>query len=179
MPWLSCLEGQGGRLTSAEGNEYELSFTYNEEGIRTSKTVDGTMHTYNLNGSQIITEEWDNHLLIYLYDADGSPMGMRYRKESYGQYVYDTFWFDKNLQGDIVAVYDENGTKLISYKYDAWGNFTTTYHNGCTSSSPASYNHFRYRGYYYDTELGMYYLQSRYYDPVIGRFINADVYVST
>ena len=69
---------------------------------------------------------------IYMYDADGSPMGMRYRKESYGQYVYDTFWFDKNLQGDIVAVYDENGTKLISYKYDAWGNFTTTYHNGCT-----------------------------------------------
>ena len=137
------------------------------------------MHTYNLNGSQIITEEWDGNLLVYLYDADGSPMGMRYRTESYGQYVYDTFWFDKNLQGDIVAVYDAKGTKLISYKYDAWGNFATDYHNGCTASSPANYNPFRYRGYYYDVELGMYYLQSRYYDPVIGRFINADSYLST
>ena len=102
-------------------------------------------------------------------------MGMRYRKESYGQYVYDTFWFDKNLQGDIVAVYNESGTKLISYKYDAWGNFTTTYHNGCTASSTAAKNPFRYRGYYYDSEIAMYYLQSRYYDPMVGRFINADI----
>ena len=81
--------------------------------------------------------------------------------------------FEKNLQGDIVAVYSENGTKLISYTYDAWGNCTTTYYNGGASTT-AIYNPFRYRGYYLDTETGLYYLQSRYYDPVIGRFVNPD-----
>lgn len=93
---------------------------------------------------------------------------------SYAAGDFDTYWFEKNLQGDIVAVYSANGTKLISYTYDAWGNFTTSYHNNCTSASTANYNPFRYRGYYYDTELEMYYLQTRYYDPAVGRFINPD-----
>ena len=69
--------------------------------------------------------------------------------------------------------YIENGTKLVSYTYDAWGNVTTTYHNGGASTA-AQYNPFRYRGYYYDSELGFYYLNSRYYDPETGRFISAD-----
>ena len=77
------------------------------------------------------------------------------------------------MQGDIVAVYSETGTKLIAYTYDAWGNFSTTYYNGGASTA-ATYNPFRYRGYYYDTETGFYYLNSRYYDPAIGRFINPD-----
>ena len=63
---------------------------------------------------------------------------------------------------------------MLQYTYNAWGNFVTTYHNDCTSSNPANFNPYRYRGYYYDAELEMYYLQSRYYDPVIGRFISAD-----
>ena len=99
---------------------------------------------------------------------------MQYRNSAYPADLFGAYWFEKNLQGDIVAVYDGSGKKLISYTYDAWGNFTTTYHNGCTASSHANLNPFRYRGYYYDNELEMYYLQSRYYDPVIGRFINAD-----
>ena len=104
---------------------------------------------------------------------------MMYRNSTYPSDTFDTFWFEKNLQGDIVAVYNAAGTKLISYTYDAWGNFTTTYHNGCTASNHANLNPFRYRGYYYDAELEMYYLQSRYYDPMVGRFINADMLVST
>ena len=119
-------------------------------------------------------EDMGGSVLVYLYDASGSPIGMQYRNRIYDMGAYDNFWFEKNLQGDIVAVYDEDGTKLISYTYDAWGNFTTTYHNGCTASYIANRNPFRYRGYYYDVETGLYYLQSRYYDPVIGRFINAD-----
>ena len=66
----------------------------------------------------------------------------------------------------------------MPYTYDAWGNVTTTYHNG-GSSTPARFNPFKYRGYYHDSELGFYYLNSRYYDPAIGRFISADGYVST
>ena len=82
------------------------------------------------------------------------------------------------MQGDIVAVYNEAGTKLISYKYDAWGHFSVTYSNGGASTSAAN-NPFRYRGYYYDSDLAFYYLQTRYYDSNTGRFISADGYVST
>ena len=155
-----------------------MSFTYNDEGIRTSKTVDNVKHTYHLNGGQIIAEEWEDKLLVYLYDASDSPIGMMYRTESYAVDQWDVFWFEKNLQGDVVAVYNSSGLKLASYTYDAWGNHTVSYSNNGASTS-VKYNPFRYRGYYYDTDLQMYYLQSRYYDSKICRFINADGYVST
>ena len=73
----------------------------------------------------------------------------------------------------MVAVYNQYGTKLVSYTYDAWGNHTITYHNG-GENSPAQYNPIRYRSYYYDSESGFYYLRSRYYNPGWSRFINAD-----
>ena len=120
-----------------------------------------------------MAEEWGNHLVLYLYDADGSPIGMQYRNTSYAEGVFDTYWFEKNLQGDIVAVYNQAGTKLIAYTYDAWGNSSVSYYNSGASTT-ATYNPFRYRGYYFDSESGFYYLNSRYYDPAIGRFINPD-----
>lgn len=150
-----------------------MSFTYNDEGIRTSKTVNGVKHTYYLNGSQILAEEWEDKLLVYLYDASGSPIGMMYRTTSYDIQNWDVFWYEKNLQGDIVAVYSSSGIKLVTYTYDAWGNQTVKYWNG-GGSTAAQYNPFRYRGYYYDTDLRMYYLQSRYYDSKICRFISPD-----
>ena len=156
-----------------------MSFTYNDDGIRTSKTVNGVKHTYYLSGSQITAEEWEDKLLVYLYDASGLPIGMMYRTTEYATNYFDVFWFEKNLQGDIVAVYDESGIKVATYTYsDAWGNHSVSYSNGGASTG-AQYNPFRYRGYYYDTDLGMYYLQSRYYDSKICRFINADGYIST
>ena len=103
---------------------------------------------------------------------------MQYRKTAYAANEFETYWFEKNLQGDIVAVYSEDGTKLISYTYDAWGNFTTTYSNGGAATT-ATYNPFTYRGYYYDAELELYYLNSRYYDSNTGRFINVDAFIST
>ena len=170
---------EGRRLVGATKGSKTMSFTYDDNGIRTSKTVNGVKHTYHLNGSQIIAEEWNGALIIYLYDTAGSPIGMMYRTASYNVNVFDVFYFEKNLQGDIVAVYDETGTKVATYNYtDAWGNHTASYTNGGASTG-AAYNPFRYRGYYYDTDLGMYYLQSRYYDAKICRFINADGYVFT
>ena len=173
----------GRRLATASGNGYALSFTYNDEGIRTSKTVNGVEHTYRLNGNQIVAEEWTatetngttvSHVLVYLYDAEGAPVGMQYRNQTYAAEVFDVYWYEKNLQGDIVAVYDNDGTPLIFYHYDAWGNIKTEHSEDWSASSTANLNPFLYRGYYYDSELGMYYLQSRYYDPAICRFINAD-----
>ena len=99
---------------------------------------------------------------------------MQYHGATYAENVWDVFWYEKNIQGDIVAVYNQAGTKLISYTYDAWGNFITTYYNGTSSSSIAAKNPFRYRGYYYDADLSLYYLNTRYYDSIVGRFVSAD-----
>ena len=168
----------GRRLTGATkvGNVY--SFTYNDEGIRTSKTKNGVTTNYYVSGSQIIAEETNNNLTVYIYDENGSPIGMQYHGASYAEDTWDVFWYEKNLQGDVVAIYDKAGTKLISYTYDAWGNWMVYPHNGGYSTA-AFNNPFRYRGYYYDTDLGLYYLGSRYYDIDTGRFINADNQLST
>ena len=108
------------------GNTY--SFTYNDSGIRTSKTKNGVTTTYYLKGSQIIAEETSGNITVYIYDSEGLPLGMQYHGASYAANTWDIYWFEKNIFGDIVAVYDEAGTKLISYKYDAWGNQTLSEH---------------------------------------------------
>ena len=77
-----------------------MSFTYDDSGIRTSKTVNGVVHTYQLNGSQIVSEAWGDKLIVYLYDASGAPIGMMYRTTSYAINTFDVFWFEKNLQGE-------------------------------------------------------------------------------
>jgi len=138
-------------------------------------------HTYTLSGSTILTEEWTennvDHTILYLYDANGAPLGMRYTNSTKAG-TFENYLFVTNLQGDIIHIYDDAGTRLVTYNYDAWGNHTVIYENGGASKA-ARYNPFRYRGYYYDVETGLYYLNSRYYDPQVGRFINADSYVST
>ena len=166
----SALTWQGRRLMSYGSNTY----TYNADGIRTSKTVNGVKHIYHLAGTQILSEEWTEgnvqHILIFVYDASGQPIGMSHYEngEQRGTYV-----FVKNIQGDITGIYDDEGTCLVTYTYDAWGNVTVSYSNGGASTA-ARYNPFRYRGYYYDIETGFYYINSRYYDPAVGRFLNAD-----
>ena len=170
---------EGRRLVGAVKGAMTMSFAYNDEGIRTSKTVNGVTTTYYVNGGQIIAEKTDTRTIVYIYDASGSPIGMMYRTPSYAANTFDVFWYEKNLQGDIIGVCNSEGDTLISYNYsDAWGNHTVSYASvdGITG---AQYNPFRYRGYYYDTDLGMYYLQSRYYDAKICRFISADSYTST
>ena len=90
-------------------------------------------------------------------------------------------YFAYNAQGDVIGLYGYNGTLYATYDYDAWGNCTVTPlvadtagHSITDANHIAHINPFRYRGYYYDTETGLYYLQSRYYDPQTGRFLNAD-----
>ena len=163
----------GRRLATARKGSVDYSFNYNDEGIRTSKTVGGVEHTYILDGSRIVSEQWGNYFIVYLYDESGTPIGMQYRTSSMAEDVFETYYFEKNLQGDIIAVYNASGLKVVGYTYDAWGNCTTTYYNS-GSSTGAQYNPFRYRGYYYDSDFGFYYLNNRYYDPKTGRFINSD-----
>ncbi len=131
--------------------------------------------TKTQDGEEIV--EHPNHFLVYLYDESGAPIGLQYRNKTYEKYDFDTYYFEKNLQGDIIAIYTEAGTKIGSYTYDAWGNCTVSTESGTTTIQKQivrTLNPFRYRGYYYDYDTGLYYLQSRYYNPQWGRFLNAD-----
>ena len=101
-----------------------------------------------------------NNELHFFYDSKSTIVGFTLNG---GAYTYL-----KNLQGDVIGIVDGNGNKLAEYSYDSWGNIIS-------QSGPLSYiNPIRYKGYYYDSDTGMYYLQSRYYDPALRRFINAD-----
>lgn len=109
-------------------------------------------------------------IMDFIYDNQGLPFALNYSTNNGSSF---TTYYVLNLQGDVVKLVDGGGTSVASYAYDAWGNILSS------SGSKAEINPLRYRGYYYDTETGFYYLQSRYYDPVTHRFINADSYSST
>ena len=178
------LTWDGRKLTEMNmgAGQFRYSFEYNEDGIRTAKYSNGTWHYYTLEDSRVVTERFGNKLLVYLYDESGSPIGLQYRTDSYAANKFDTFFFEKNIFGDIVAIYNADGDKIGSYVYDAWGNCTVSTESGITVTERSivrTYNPFRYRGYYYDADTGLYYLQSRYYNPQWGRFLNADGYAST
>jgi len=83
-----------------------------------------------------------------------------------------TFWPVWDGQGNVAGLINASGTQVVSYKYDAWGNIVST--TDTSGKNMAALNPFRYRGYFWDAETGLYYLNSRYYDPVTKRFINAD-----
>ena len=148
-------------------NGTTLSFEYNADGIRNKKIYGGTVHTYILDGTTILKETIgaSNGLttLYYYYDESGIS-GVSYNGTKYS-YV-------RNLQGDVIAILNSYGGTAVEYKYDAWGNILSV--TGALASTLGAVNPFRYRGYYYDTETGFYYLNSRYYDPQVGRFLNAD-----
>lgn len=157
---------QGRQLASATGDGKSLSFTYDSEGIRTSKTVDGVKTEYLLNGTQILAQKTVSNTLCFFYDQQGNRVGMADSGNHFYYYLY-------NLQGDVIALADASTGKLVAtYTYDAWGKCVNVRNaDGYTIGTD---NPFRYRGYYYDNETGLYYLNSRYYDAETGRFINAD-----
>lgn len=169
---------EGRELRTAFSSSGLIVFAYYEDGTRMLKNNNGFQTDYYYDGTRLIAEKNPNETIIYIYDDYGSVIGMQYRLTTYAEDTWDVYWFEHNLQGDIVGVYDKSGTKLISYAYDAWGNFTTTYYNNGASTTAVK-NPFRYRGYYYDSDLQLYYLQTRYYDSVTGKFISADSYIST
>ena len=109
-------------------------------------------------------------ILDFIYDESGRPFALIYTN---GAADPITYYYVLNLQGDVVGLLDENGVFVAQYTYNAWGEILDI------SGDMAAINPLRYRGYYYDTETGFYYLQSRYYDPMNHRFINADCYTST
>lgn len=113
--------------------------------------------------------KFEGSTLNFTYDASGTPLTM-----SIDGTVY---YYVTNLQGDVVGLLDTTGARVVTYTYDAWGVGLTV--TGTKANSIGMLNPLRYRGYVYDVETGLYYLQSRYYDPQVGRFLNADIFYST
>ena len=161
----------GRRLNTVtyNNNNNTLSFDYDNNGLRTRK---GNTRYYYDSGKNLVGMTKNGYTLLFYYDEGGSPIAF-----SSNGFMY---YYIKNLQGDIMKIVNSSGSIIATYAYDVSGlvlseiyDETYTYING------VKLNTLRYRGYVYDDETGLYYLQSRYYDPVTTRFINADMYCDT
>ena len=173
----------GRRLETYSGKGYNISYKYTDGGIRKSKTVNGQTTEYLLNGGEILQERRGNgDILTFARDESGSIIAVEYYSETTDLISY--YYYIKNLQGDVIGISDREGNTVAEYRYDSWGRLLSVRDGAGNDISEnaehiANINPIRYRGYYYDAETGFYYLQSRYYDPETGRFLNADGYVST
>ena len=173
MSWLN-----GRKLTTLQSGNDSISYKYDSNGVRTSKTVNGVEYTYEYLNSQLMHETRGEKVFDYCYDANGQLYAVSYKANSSTDAV--TYYYAHNWRGDITSIYDGDGNMVAKYEYDDWGNvLTVTDANNSEITDPAhiaNLNPFRYRSYYYDSESGLYYLMSRYYDPVVHRFLNADGY---
>ena len=164
---------KGRQLTSATVDGKQVSYTYDMSGVRSNKQVGDTTYTYTTLSGKVMRQTWgDNNALEFVYDDGNQPFAVIYK---HGQ-TTELYYYVLNAQGDVSAILDSSGKLAASYDYDAWGN-CTVYNN--SDAAIGDLNPLRYRGYYYDAETGFYYLQSRYYDPAICRFINADTFATT
>ena len=178
---MSFTWAYGRRVHTLNTTAHTAQFNYNADGYRSQKiltdksTNTATTHYYDYNGNSLICERWGNNTMWFVYDAAGAPLGLIYNGTPY--------YYVTNLQGDITGLTNAVGTLIAQYTYDPWGKpLTVTDANGTDISANATHianiNPLRYRGYYYDVESGLYYLLSRYYDPVTQRFVNGDSQIS-
>ena len=161
----SSLTWDGRRLsgmTLTDGTE--LAFEYNADGLRTSKTVGNSIVQYVWNDGNLVAEIRDGYTLKFLYN-NGEAAGFSYNGADY--------YYGKDSFGVIRYLYNTSGEVVTTYAYDAWGNVMSV--AGTLAETVGAVNPIRYKSYYLDSETGWYYLQSRYYDAAVGRFLNADL----
>ena len=170
---------QGRRLSNVTKGSQTYSYEYDMSGVRSVKVANGLRHEYVTQNGRVVRDKVTNdstgafqYMLDFVYDESGHPFLMR-RYYNEAQTSYNTYHYVLNAQGDVIKLLYGSNTTVAEYSYDAWGNILSA------TGSLANVNPLRYRGYYYDTETGFYYLQSRYYDPIVKRFLNADSYAST
>ena len=165
LTWIN-----GRQLSSISNTNNNISYKYNVSGIRTSKTINDTETLYYTEGSHIIFEKTNDNVIQYIRNEIDNLIGFKYNN--------DVYYYIKNIQNDIIGILDSNNSIVCKYKYDSWGNIlsiTDSNDNNITDTTHIAYiNPYRYRSYYYDCETNLYYLNTRYYNPVWGRFINAD-----
>ncbi|MBQ2694679.1 MAG: RHS repeat-associated core domain-containing protein [Clostridia bacterium] len=161
MAWTKAKQ-----LASVSGNGITMSFKYDSNGIRTLKRVNGVDTEFTYAGTTLVSQKTGNEIINFAYTAGGAPYGFTYNGTNY--------FYLLNLQGDIIGIYDSNGDVVVKYAYDSWGQLMSI--TGTLADTIGVKNPLRYRGYYYDTETKLYYLQSRYYDPETCHFISMDSY---
>ena len=158
---MSCMWEKGRQLKSISDGANTVSFTYDEFGMRTTKTAGGITTNYVYENGKLLREVTGSEKIDFVYGSDGI-IGFRTGNKNY--------LYRKNVFGDVTEIYSDNGTLVGKYSYTAFGECIVKVNEG----GIAEKNPIRYRGYYYDEETGLYYLKSRYYDPVTGRFITID-----
>ena len=166
----------GRQLTTLTQNGKQNTYKYDVDGLRLEKTADGVTTQYQYVNGQLFGEKRSNGVVLrYTYDALGALSGIQY-KNAAG--VTTNYIVRCTLSGDVDQIFDTKGSLVARYIYDTWGNtLSVTDASGKAITDPlhiANINPIRYRGYYYDAETGLYYLQSRYYDTVTKRFVNSD-----
>ena len=169
---------KGRQLASATVDGKQVSYTYDMSGVRTSKTVNGTTYNYTTLSGKVMRQTWGNKSLEFVYDDGNQPFAMIYNDGS----TSTLYYYVLNAQGDVIALLNADGTLAASYNYGAWGNYSVHDKDGKKTTDATFIGHInplRYRGYYYDRETRLYYLQSRYYDFANCRFINADTFATT
>ena len=153
-----------GRKLSGVNNGKEIRYFYDHTGSRVKKVVDGVTTEYRMAGDLLVSETADGQTVWYMYDSGANLVSMVSGGKNY--------FYIRNIQNDVIALIDEDGNEVVHYTYDSWGKILSI--TGSLKDTVGQQNPFRYRGYLYDTETGMYYLKSRYYDPELRRFISAD-----
>jgi len=157
-------EWQHGRqLDSMSNGTTTVNFDYDASGMRIRKAIGTNVWRYTYNGSTLSYMTDGTNELFFSYDSTG-PMAVKYNGTDY--------YYVLNAQGDVIALVNSSGSEVVSYTYGPWGELLST--GGSMASTLGQHNPLRYRGYVYDDETGLYYLQSRYYNPEMGRFINTD-----
>ena len=160
----------GRELQSYQNGDLQVSYKYNKDGIRRKKIINNVETEYFTENNSILFETTSGVMLYYLRDDNNSLLGFIYNGT--------TYYYKKNLQDDIVGIYTSNYELIATYEYDAWGKILSIKDQNnneiIDETHIAMINPFRYRSYYYDKETKLYYLNSRYYNPEWGRFINAD-----
>lgn len=154
----------GRKLQTSSHNGVNSFYAYNVDGQRIKKICSGTIYNYYYSDGALVRQTGGGNTIDFLYDENGSVYSIVYNGTQY--------YLVKNLQGDVMQIRSVYGTVLVEYAYDAWGNVLDI--SGTYASTLGQNNPIRYRGYYYDSETSLYYLNSRYYDPAMRRFINAD-----
>ena len=169
---------KGRQLASATVDGKNVTYTYDMSGVRTSKTVDGTTYNYTTLSGKVMRQQWGSKSLEFVYDDGNQPFAMIYNDGS----TTTLYYYVLNAQGDVIALLNSAGALVASYNYGAWGNYSVHGADGKKTTDATFIGHInplRYRGYYYDRETRLYYLQSRYYDFANCRFINADTFATT
>lgn len=170
----------GRQLATLKKDGSTISYSYDADGYRVSKTVNGTKYTYQYVNGKLVHETRGQQSFNYYYDASGYLTAIKYHLTAGGtEYAY---YATHNSRGDVLGLYNGNGDLVAKYEYDSWGNVLSVKNASGTAitdqNNVGNLNPIRYRSYYLDSETGLYYLMARYYDPVTHRFINSDNQVS-